>query len=420
MWREREKNAGTGARRMLIAGVAVVTVITPASQCPAHAATLRAVRSITAPDTTRLIVEFSAPVRHRFQRVAARPELGVPARLYVDFLDTRLGDAALPAQLPEGPLRRLRAAQSDPATTRLVLDVPGLSDFGAFPLPDPFRLIIDVRGTPRPVPRAGGSPRVAPPAVAAPAPAVPTPGRGAPAGPPPTPRRLTIVLDPGHGGKDPGAFGVGGVAEKDVVLAIARRLRDRLAATPGIDAVLTRDSDAFLALDERTARANAERADLFVSIHANASTNTALSGVETYYLNNTNDRATLRLAAMENGLRDLTGRGAGDRDVSVILSDLIQTYKIQESVALAENVQHALVSELGARGAPANDLGVKRGPFFVLVGAGMPCVLVEVSFLTHPEEGERLARRAHQEAIADGLLRGILRFVKNTQVAGNL
>jgi len=374
-------------------------------------ATLRAVRQITAPAMTRLIVEFSEPVHYRLQRVAARPELGVPARVYIDFLDTQLTDPGqIPSTFAEGPLLRLRPAQPAARATRLILDVPGLSDYGAFPMLDPFRLVIDVRGTPRigphppPLPVTATRPDRHPPAVAAPA--------------VPAARRFKIVLDPGHGGKDPGAIGVGGVVEKDVVLAIGLRLKERLAEIRNIDVILTRDRDVFLALEERTARANAERADLFVSIHGNASPNSELSGVETYYLNNTNDHATLRLAAMENGLRAMTAHG--NRDAALILSDLIQNYKIQESVALAEEVQRGLVAELSAHATPANNLGVKRGPFYVLVGAGMPCVLVEVAFLTHPQEGARLATRSQQETIADGLLRGIRRFVENALVAENL
>jgi N-acetylmuramoyl-L-alanine amidase len=398
-------------------GVAVsVVVAARAGAVP----TMRAVRRITAPATTRLIVEFSEPVHYRLQRFDSRSDLGIPPRLYVDFLDTQLGETApVSIELAEGPLLRLRAAQGDTAT-RLILDVPGLTDFGIFSMPDPFRFIIDVRGTARagasrpsrpPAPAVASVPRHAPrePAAAA-----------APAATPGARRRFKIVLDPGHGGKDPGAIGVGGVAEKDVVLAIARRLQSRLAMEPDLDIVMTRDSDVFLALEERTARANTEQADLFVSIHANASPNPELSGIETYYLNNTNDRATIRLAEMENGLRSMTGHSGRDRDASLILSDLIQSYKVQESAAFAADVQHALVAELAAQRTPANDLGVKRGPFYVLVGAGMPCVLVEVAFITHPEEGPRLAQNAYQETISDGLLRGIRRFVDNIRVAENL
>lgn len=379
-------------------------------------ATLRAVRKITAPSTTRLIVEFSAPVHYRMQRVAARPALGVPARLYVDFPGTRLASRKIATlDLAQGPLVRLRASQRDATTARLILDVPGLTQFGVFPMTDPFRLIIDVRGTPRAGPPPIPRPRMS--VAQVPHTREHRPFRQVPAHPH---HRFKVVLDPGHGGKDPGAIGVGGIAEKDVVLAIALRLKARLEAA-GFDVVLTRSSDVFIPLEERTALANTEQADLFVSIHANASPNPALSGVETYYLNNTNDRATIRLAEMENGLRSMTGAGTPrGRDVSLILSDMIQSYKIQESVTLAKDVQHAVVGALDAHGTRVDDLGVKRGPFYVLVGAGMPCVLVEVSFLTNHQEGRRLAQAGYQAAIAEGLLRGIDRFVENTRVAGNL
>ncbi|MFQ5667456.1 MAG: N-acetylmuramoyl-L-alanine amidase [Candidatus Binatia bacterium] len=418
-------------RRLVVAGLAAAMAVTGAVRADA-VAVMRAVRHIAAPASTRLIVEFSAPVHYRLRRLLGRPELGVPARLYVDFPRTRLATSArAPIILRRGPLLRMRATQRTAASTRLILDVPGLTDVGVFAMLDPFRLIIDVRGRRRagsvaPAPprgersrRAarGGGPRRS---VVAPLPRRNRRQRARPTPAPRAHRRVKLVLDPGHGGKDPGAMGVGGIAEKDIVLAIALQLKKRLAAATDIDVVLTRDTDTFLPLEERTARANAEQADLFISIHANASPNPKLSGTETYYLNNTHDRATIRLAKMENGLRTVTNHSGGERDVSLILSDLIQSYKIQESVGLAEQVQHALVRELHARGSPVNDLGVKQGPFYVLVGAGMPCVLVEVAFLTNPREGRRLARRRYQEGIAEGLLHGIRRFVENTRIGENL
>lgn len=417
--RRSPRRLGRLALRPALACVALLWLATAAG-----AATLRAVRQITTPLMTRVIVEFSEPVHYRLQRVSGHPDLGVPARVYVDFPGTEIAAGAVgQLDLREGPLLRLRATRPAAATTRLILDVPGLTDFGAFPMPDPFRLIIDVRGTPRtapPRPAAAPPPPSPQPTAARQArgAARPSPPAAVPA--PAAQRAMKIVLDPGHGGKDPGAIGVDGVAEKDVVLAIAQRLRARLAATPDVEVVLTRDSDVFLALEERTARANAEQADVFVSIHANASPNAGLSGVETYYLNNTNDRATIRLAEMENGLRSVTGNRQRERDVALILSDLIQSYKIQESVLLAEQVQRDLVTTLDTHRTPANNLGVKRGPFYVLVGAGMPCVLVEVAFLTHPVEGGRLAQPDYQDTIAEGLLRGIRRFVENARAAENL
>ncbi len=440
----RGEFAAHGCRFVGSALAWLVTLMLLASPRVYASPVLRAVRQITSPATTRLIIELSEPAHYRLERSIARPKLGIPPRLYVDLFDTRLNTAAVATLvLPQGPALRLRAAQRDGTTTRLILDVPGLSEYGAFPMLDPFRLIIDVRGTPRTGRTAGvpadGAVRADTRAAAAPSPhaqlQAPTPAKKEPdtivasvaqppaehpPQPPPAPpaHRLKIVVDPGHGGKDPGATGVGDIVEKDVVLAIALQLRDRLR-TAGFDVALTRDTDVFIPLEERTARANAEQADLFVSIHGNASPNPHLSGVETYYLNNTNDRATIRLAEMENGLRAMTGGGRA-HDVSLILSDLIQSYKIEESVALAEQLQTAVVGDLGMHGWKVNNLGVKRGPFYVLVGAGMPCVLVEVSFLTHPEEAARLAQPGYQQAIAAGLLRGIQRFVENTRVVENL
>jgi N-acetylmuramoyl-L-alanine amidase len=226
------------------------------------------------------------------------------------------------------------------------------------------------------------------------------------------------VLDPGHGGRDPGARGY--AVEKEVTLAIARRLavllRERLAAT----GILTRARDTTLSLAARTARANSEGADLFLSIHANASPNSRLNGVETYYLNDTDDRATIRLAAMENGLPAARKRVRGRADLRYILSDLVQVGKMEESVALAGAIQRALVGHLDERYPGVADLGVKRGPFYVLVGAHMPCVLVETSFLTHPGEGRRLAGNAYREAVAEGLFIGIARFLDDARRARTL
>jgi N-acetylmuramoyl-L-alanine amidase len=394
----------------------------------ASAASVRDVRHITTPGMTRLIVEVSAPVHYRIEALAPRAAADVPARVYVDLFGVQLDDARrLAAQIAEGPLERVRAAPHG-AGARLILDVPGLRQWQAFPMSDPFRLVIDLHGRPRravrPSPPPAGRPSAAAAvarAAPAPLPAAAPPVAVASAAPAVTPRHhVKIVIDAGHGGKDPGAFGVGGLAEKDVTLAVAKRLQVRLRDDPEIEAVLTRQTDVFLTLRERTQRANAEGADLFVSIHANASPNPKLAGAETYYLNNTDDRATLRLAGMENGWRSTRGAAAHPYDVSLILSDLVQNYKVEESVKLAGVLQDGLVGELAAAGTPVGDLGVKQGPFYVLVGAAMPCVLVEVSFLTNPAEGALLGRASYQEAIAAGLLRGIRRFVEKTQIVENL
>jgi N-acetylmuramoyl-L-alanine amidase len=367
---------------------------------------LRDIRCMGGRDYSRLVLDVSAPVEYTLRPLR-------DGRVHVDLAGAQLTDSLpLAPCRPGGPLAQLRAVQTDRGV-RLLLDVPQLARARAFPMPDPFRVVVDleaaiatptrVPATPTPVPSALARRRAAQPAP------VPT-GQ----------RRMKIVIDPGHGGKDPGARGVGGIEEKDIVLAIAHRLREQLEALPAFEVALTRDTDVFLSLEERTARANAERADLFLSIHANASPNASSAGIETYYLNNTNDRATLRLAAMENGVASAAGTRRRDRDTAVLLSTLIQNYKVAESSAFAEHVQQGVVAAAAARWDGVRDLGVKQGPFYVLVGAGMPCVLVEVSFVTHPEEGRRLAQPAYQEALAAGLLRGIRAFASRQRLAETL
>jgi N-acetylmuramoyl-L-alanine amidase len=248
---------------------------------------------------------------------------------------------------------------------------------------------------------------------------VPTarPQRAAPPPPPLAPRApWRIVLDPGHGGNDPGARGIDGILEKDVTLTIAAMLKTRLEKELNATVLLTREGDATRTLAERTAFANASRADLFISIHANADDAGKLRGIETYTLNNSNDRATIRLAKMENGPHLRVGRG----DLSFILSDMVQSSKEEESIALAERVHSRLLARLRARYPDVRNLGVKKGPFYVLVGAYMPCVLIETSFLSHPVEGKRLASEEYQADIAEGLFLGVRDFLDDARLAKTL
>ncbi|MBM4267961.1 MAG: N-acetylmuramoyl-L-alanine amidase, partial [Deltaproteobacteria bacterium] len=265
-----------------------------------------------------------------------------------------------------------------------------------------------VLATPRPT----ASPRPTPP---------PTPEPTAALGPSPVTsgRRYTIVLDPGHGGQDPGARGVTGEPEKSVTLAIVRQIDERLKEEPDVRVLLTREDDRAVPLEQRTAIANAQGADLFLSIHANGSGSRAVRGIETYTLNNTQDQATIRLAALENGLT-IAGAASNERDLAYILSDLLQTGKEDESQELAQAVQEELVRYLRGRWEKITDLGVKKGPFYVLVGAYMPCVLVEVGFLTNEEEGHRIGSPRYQRDLAEGITRGIRRFIATPREDANL
>ena len=231
--------------------------------------------------------------------------------------------------------------------------------------------------------------------------------------------RQLVVIDAGHGGHDPGTEAGGEVAEKDLALQIAERVREALAAD-GVDARLTRDDDTFLTLAERTQLANRNRADLFVSIHLNSSPNPDTSGIETYYLNNTTDHATIRLARMENGVAG--GYSApGEPNLNYILTDLRQQYKANESASLARMIEAEAVSDIDASmGLRVNELGAKQGPFYVLVGALMPSVLVECGFLSNAGEARLLQSPQYQQALADGIARAVVHYFNADAAVGNL
>jgi N-acetylmuramoyl-L-alanine amidase len=222
-----------------------------------------------------------------------------------------------------------------------------------------------------------------------------------------------IVVDAGHGGHDTGAIGPTGVREKDVTLAIARRLAAWLRRA-GFDVVLTRDSDRFLALDERAAAANRARGDLFVSLHANAHPRRDQAGVETYVLDVAHDRYAKRLAARENGLVDDQGDAPeAQRDaleVRRILSDLDAKAAAEPSRRLASAVQRELTGGIRAHFGEVRDLGVKSALFYVLLGARMPAVLVETSFISNRVEERRLASTRFQEEVAAGVARAVQGF----------
>jgi N-acetylmuramoyl-L-alanine amidase len=213
-----------------------------------------------------------------------------------------------------------------------------------------------------------------------------------------------VAIDPGHGGKDPGAVGRGGVREKDVVLTVSRKL-ERMLDSQGYDAFLTRDRDVYLTLEQRTQIANQRQADLYLSIHANASPNKRTEGVETYLLDTRYDRQTARVAARENGTTvDQLN------DLQRILASLRLGYNERFAARLADQVQDELLGQLRGRHRGTVDLGVKRGPFLVLFMADMPAILVELGFVSHRTEARRLQTKDFAEAAARGIASGISRY----------
>jgi N-acetylmuramoyl-L-alanine amidase len=221
-----------------------------------------------------------------------------------------------------------------------------------------------------------------------------------------------IVIDPGHGGHDPGALGKG-ISEANLVLDVALRLEKLLLKRPGAEVVLTRRADTFVALEERTAIANREKADLFLSIHVNASRNAKAQGVETYFLNFATSPEAEAVAARENSASGRTMHNLPDIVRAITLNN-----KLDESRDLARVVQDSLVKRLGAQHRQLRDLGVKQAPFVVLIGAAMPSVLAEIAFITNPREAQLLKSEAYRQRIAEALLDAVTRYQRSLKSVG--
>lgn len=218
-----------------------------------------------------------------------------------------------------------------------------------------------------------------------------------------------VVIDPGHGGEDFGAQGVGGILEKDVVLDVAFELAKKLKEQHTARVRLSRKTDDLVPLSERSAFANDSEADLFISLHSNASPGGKLSGLQTFYLDTGGDEASRLLAERENGSETQQGAQA---DLQFMLSDLVQNAKVDDSIRLAQTIQRALVDELHAASYGVKDLGARKAPFYVLVGAHMPCVLVELLFIDNPGDGKLLSDKAFRKKVAQGLYQGIALYLR--------
>ena len=348
-------------------------------------------------DYTRVAVYLSQPVSFEKQELAA--DRDHPRRLALDLRPALLDGQGSLRTVGDSLLHRVRAAQHGPDTVRVVLDLKGQDAYQVFTLGDPPRLIVDlgVREAQREA-IARAVPRAAPD------------DEDAESGRRPIRR---IIVDAGHGGHDTGAIGPRGVREKDVTLAMARRLAEKLRGQ-GFEVTLTRTDDRYLKLEERTAMANMARGDLFVSLHTNANPRRDRSGVETYFLNVTDDRYARRLAARENGSLDMEET---PRDVQRILTDLDSKASAGASRTLARMVQKEITIRTRQSQGPVRDRGVKNALFYVLLGARMPAVLVETAFISNRAEEKRLASPAYQQLVADGVTRAVVEFAGQSRLA---
>jgi N-acetylmuramoyl-L-alanine amidase len=371
---------------------------------PGGMATVTNLRFWSNPNYTRVVIDADREAAYYHHLLKKDPSLKKPQRLYVDLAKSRLGEhirKSIP--IHDDLLIDARAGQYKSDSVRVVVDIKSFETYKIFSLKDPFRIVIDVWGT-----KAAKGPEAPRPSD--------TVKKGGKIPPGSLAKQLAlgvrrVVIDPGHGGKDYGAPGyLKGVHEKQVSLQIARQLAKKIKAELGLEVILTRNRDRFLTLEERTAFANTKSADLFISIHTNASRDRRAYGIETYFLNLATDEEAIRVAAMENATST-----KNISDLQKILYDLMQNAKINESSRLAAYVQSSTIRHLkNKRYSRIKSKGVKQAPFYVLLGAQMPSILIETSFISNARECKRLVSPKFQERLAEGIVEGIRSYIKAT------
>lgn len=370
------------------------------------------------PDYTRVVVYADSKVSYRETFLKER-DGDRPPRLFLDIAGSKLNRELMqPITINDGLLKAARAGQFDLNTVRVVLDIESIDHYKIFALEDPYRIVIDVSGEKR----EGDTSDQIGQIISKGDKAFKSATALAPVAKRPVPKPSLaqqlglgikkVVVDPGHGGHDAGAVGYGGMMEKDVVLDVGKKLRKMLTEELGVEVIMTRDTDIFIPLEERTAIANTSGADLFVSLHCNASRNKKAGGIETYFLNFATDEESMRLAARENAT---TTKNISD--LQAILNDLMLNSKVNESSRLARYVQSSLLDVLNGNGNRPKDRGVKQAPFYVLVGAQMPSILVEMSFITNKEEARKLSDERFQRTVAGSIAEGVKKYTEVIKVA---
>ncbi|MGI9330801.1 MAG: N-acetylmuramoyl-L-alanine amidase [Gammaproteobacteria bacterium] len=349
-------------------------------------ARVQGVRIADRDGVTRVAIDLSAPIEHKLFT------LSNPERVVVDIRPARFASVALPLPAGTGRVQRLRGANRQDGSLRIVLDMHQATAARSFVLPAGAqtgdRLVIDLGQ-----PRAASAAKKPPVVKTVPA----APGRG---------RELIIAVDAGHGGKDPGAHGRRGTQEKDVTLAISKRLARAIDAEPGMRAVLTRDRDTFVPLRARMERARSARADLFLSIHADAFRDRRVRGATVYALSNkgATDEASRRLAERENAAVLIGGVHLEDKDPTLagVLMDLSQNATLSTSIDVGEQI----LDEFGEF-AHVRKRQVQQAPFLVLKSPDVPSLLIETAFISNPDDESRLRRSDYQARLANAILDGV-------------
>ena len=371
------------------------------------------IRHWSTDDYTRVVIHLDKDSTYTSRLLKPDPQYGTPPRLFVDIEGATVDKNLYVEPITKGLLEQIKFARNTKDTVRVVLYINSFDDYKVFALNDPYRIIMDIEGSGK---KSGGyyatgrntdkydyksglpEDRVSSLSEAL----------GL--------KIRTVVIDAGHGGHDPGAIGPSGLKEKEVNLRIAKALKKKLDTEGkqfGITKVyLTRSTDKFIPLEERTGIAKKLGADLFISIHCNAARNRQAYGIETYILSLTNDQRSLAVAARENATTSISRS-----DMANVLKQYLLGAKIEESQRFAGYVQSSVVKNVSAKYPPVRNKGVKKAPFIVLIGADIPSILVETSFITNPRDEKRLKSNAYINEIADGIFVGVKRYSSEMQTA---
>lgn len=367
------------------------------------------IRFHTHNNRTRIVVDTENEVKYSFNDLNKDGKNEKPPRIYIDFKNALLSEKIDKSyQILDPQVENIRIGQYDSETVRIVVDLKSKAkDFKVFSLFKPYRTVIDVWGeAPENHENIKNHPAVSKHLENS---SIKKADAGS------LVKQLAlgvnkIVIDPGHGGKDYGAPGYyKGSHEKYAVMDISKTLAKKIRSELGYEVILTRDNDNYLTLEQRTEIANSNRADLFISIHTNAAKNKNAYGLETYFLNLATDEDSISVAARENATST-----KNISDLQTILNDLMRDAKINESSRLATHIQNSMISSLEKKYSYIKDRGVKQAPFYVLLGARMPAVLIEVSFISNPRECKRLSTEAYKNRLCDGILDGIKRYIQET------
>jgi N-acetylmuramoyl-L-alanine amidase len=381
---------------------AFCVILLPALAIAGEPVRLQNIRYYAYEKYTRVVLDLSSDLKIAEKVITG----GAGDRLFFDLKNCRFAAAYPPEKrnaivVQSGNLKQIRVGRGQGQTIRVVFDFDRVGTYTRFYLTAPFRIVFDIYSQAEFVSRARESREKEAAA-------------GAAAGDPSIVRQLglgvhRIVIDPGHGGRDPGTVNRPlGLMEKDITLDIAMRLKTILGEHGELETILTRSRDEYVALEERAAIANSKQGDIFISIHVNSAPRKSARGVESYYLNVTTDPRAMEVAAQENAMSHKS-----IADMRTILDQILQNSKVAESRILAQFIQENMAANLQKKYPGVPDLGVKKAPFYVLLGAQMPSALVEVSFLSCGDEARRLGTPAYRQAIAAGIYLGIIGFIQS-------